>query len=82
MKKLEILNSEGPILILEKTKKGFKLNFDQQKYKIDITKDDIIKFIIGNLIIESENKEIFNYPTFSKGMRVSIKKILHFISLE
>jgi hypothetical protein len=82
MKNLEILNSEGPILILEKTNKGFKLNFNEEKYKIDITKDEIINFINGKLIIKSKGGKNFNYHNYSSGMRRPTEKILEFISLE
>ncbi len=78
-RKLDILNSEGPILILEKTNNGFQLNFNMQKYKIDITKEEIIDFISGRLIIKSKNGENFNYLNYSEGMTISKEKILKFI---
>lgn len=81
MKKLEILNSEGPILILEKTKNGFLLNFNMEGYMMEITKEEIVKFITGKLIIKSKGGENFNYLNYSDGMTRTKEIILEFLGL-
>jgi hypothetical protein len=79
MKKLEILNSEGPILILEKHKKHFLLHFNMEKYKMEITKEEIIDFITGKKIITSKGGEIYDYINEPDGMTRPTEIILEFL---
>lgn len=79
MKKLDILNSEGPILILEKHKKHFLLHFNMEKYRLEITKEEIIDFITGKKIITSKGGEKYDYIKSPDGMTRSKEIILEFL---
>lgn len=80
--KLELLNSEGPILTVVKIdgeKDSFKL-IDQYKKESTISKEDLIDFIDGKISITDSKNKTWHYPSESDGMKPSIHKINEFLN--
>jgi hypothetical protein len=70
MKELELLNSEGPIILARKMKGAdrISLKFDDNKDILFIGIDNFMEFIEGTLTLTSPNKnEKFNYLNFGRG---------------
>lgn len=77
---IEILNSEGPILIAYKTTYGFLL-LDEDRTDIGIlTESDMFRFIEGTRSIRDSRDRVWNYPNTDTGMKVEKEKLLAFIS--
>lgn len=80
--RLELLNSEGPILTVVKINKDnitYKL-IDQYNVEIPITKEDLIYFIEGTIRITDSKNKIWHYPSEPEGMKSnSIEKIQEFL---
>lgn len=78
-RKIELLNSEGPILIA-KRKLGSYLIYDRHKTNIGIrTHQQFIDFLSGkDNLIDSDGKE-WNFPSQSEGMRASQSEINIFL---
>lgn len=79
-KSLVVLNSEGAILTLVKSGDSF-IMLDQWQELVDgLTVAQIHDFIEGRRTITDTQGREWNYPNESEGMRVSIEKLLTFIS--
>jgi hypothetical protein len=78
-KKLELLNSEGPILVLHKSP-NLMLEFKQIKEIQEIDEDILEKFLNGDLLIETTDGTIWNYNEFSEGMKQSKQTIKNFLN--
>jgi hypothetical protein len=83
--KLELLNSEGPILVGKSVKeKGttkFILSFgSREKKPFELTKEEFIQFVSGEVGYKDLDGEMMIYPNFSQGMRPSHKKLEEFIN--
>ena len=71
--KLELLNSEGPILTILKINEDntlFKL-IDQNKKEYVVSNNYILDFISGKINITDSNNKTWNYPSESNGMKQS-----------
>ena len=80
--KLELLNSEGPILTVVKIdgeKDSFKL-IDQYKKESIISKQDLLDFIDGKIKITDSKDREWHYPSESYGIRQSIHNINEFLN--
>lgn len=78
-RKIELLNSEGPILIA-KRKMGCYLIYDRHKHNIAIqTHQQFKDFLSGkNTLFDSDGRE-WNFIDQSEGMRASQKEIEVFL---
>lgn len=84
MTKLELLNSEGPILIAKK----YKLNYISVSRNIYILEynnnscamdeEQFIEFFSGTINAKFDN-HIIDYLSYSESMRTSIDKFIKFI---
>jgi hypothetical protein len=79
IKKIELLNSEGPILNLYKKTK-FLLEFKQENEIIEIDEEHLKMFINGEIDIETKKGKIWNYKNFSDGMKPEKNSIIEFIN--
>jgi hypothetical protein len=80
--KLELLNSEGPILTVVKINEDntvYKL-IDQYKKITVISREDLVDFIDGKIRITDSKNKIWHYPSESDGMKPSIHKINEFLN--
>lgn len=76
---LVLLNSEGNILTAYKNVDEFYM-VDQFKKTIDVLiESEIVDFINGYSKLTNSEGEVFDYPTYSKGMCPSIEAIEKFI---
>jgi hypothetical protein len=78
MKRIELLNSEGPILIAEKIGDRFMMNFKQENYQIEIEHHDLALFIGGMLDIATP-KKTYNYEQFPSSMKPDYMKVYEFM---
>lgn len=80
--KLELLNSEGPILTVENIdgeKDSFKL-IDQYKKITVISRENLLDFIDGKIKITDSKDREWHYPSESYGTKQSIHKINEFLN--
>jgi len=80
--KLELLNSEGPILTVVKINEDntvYKL-IDQYKKESIISKQDLLDFIDGKISITDSKNKTWHYPSESDGMKQSLHKINEFLN--
>lgn len=76
---LVLLNSEGNILTAYKNVDEFYM-VDEFKKTIDVlVESEIVDFVNGYSKLTNSEGEVFDYPTYSEGMRPSIEKIEEFI---
>ncbi len=84
-KQIELLNSEGPILILIKEgsypngEPFFTLIFNKTKDKLSLNKIDVQHFIKGAMILEDKEGKEWDYSTFSEGMKPGKQELENFI---
>lgn len=78
-KKIELLNSEGPILELHK-KTIYILKFKQFRQEIEINETELKQFINGEKDVITADNKVWNYNSFSDGMRTKKEEIYNFIN--
>jgi hypothetical protein len=79
--KIELLNSEGPILMLKRTPSTF-LIYDEWKFLIGkFSVDSLDKFLSGKSTITDSNGRVWNYPEQHINMRQNPEKLEEFISI-
>jgi hypothetical protein len=79
--KIELLNSEGPILMLIRTPSTF-LIYDEWKFLIGkFSVESIDKFLSGKSTITDSNGRVWNYPEQHINMRQNPEKLEEFISI-
>ena len=84
MRKLDILNCEGPVILAKKEKgdNRISLKFDDNKDTVSVNKKTFERFINGEITIISPNKnEEFNYLNFGSGFgKPSAEEIIDFLN--
>ncbi len=79
--KIELLNSEGPILILKRTPNAF-LIYDEWKILVGkFSVESLDKFLTGKSTITDSNNRVWNYKEQSEGMKQFPEKLEEFISV-
>lgn len=77
MKKIEILNYEGPILSAQYKSKGRARIFDQWGVQVDlINKQEMIRFLNGEFSIVDSKKREWNYRDADNDAKTHADKIL------
>ena len=76
---LILLNSEGDILTAFKVEDKFHMVDEYKKTIGVLTQEEIAHFTMGEKLLTSSKGEVFDYPTYSEGMRPNIEKINEFI---
>ena len=82
MKTLELLNFEGPVLVLKKNDKdSFKLYDEWNEHIATWNREDIYEFLNGNIaIVDSQGRE-WNYTSVSKDAKPLLDDIANFLSI-
>ena len=84
MKKLEVINCEGPVILARKMKgvDRISLKFDDNKDILFISVNEFNEFINGSLTLTSPNKnEEFNYLNFGNGFgKPTAEQIKNFLN--
>ena len=76
---IDLVNSEGPLLRMIKSRKSFIL-VDQWKFQMaTLTKDEVMQFLSGELKFVDSHGRNWNFPIVSDSMRTDMPKILAFI---
>ena len=79
--KIELLNSEGPILTLKRTRDSF-LMYDEWKFLVGkFSVETLDKFISGKSTITDSMNRVWNYAEQSIHMRQDPEKLEEFISV-
>lgn len=84
---IELLNSEGPILIAKHvvishdSGKGFLLEFIQADKFIVITVEEMRKFLKGEMKIRVDSEEV-HYPSYPSSMKPDEEFIQQFLNSE
>jgi hypothetical protein len=79
MKSIELLNSEGPVLVLEKKNEFFILKNTSNKVLGCLTKKEIINFLNGDLSILDGSGSIINYMSYPESMKPESTTVNNFI---
>jgi len=80
--KIELLNSEGPILTVVKKDKYFEIIDQYQKSIAIYTEKQIIGFVHGDLIIIDSRNRSFVYSRFPGSMKPDLKRLDEFIGID
>lgn len=76
---IELVNSEGPILIAYK-KEGRFLIMDEDRENIEVlSESDMFDWLEGKLTIKDSRERLWTYPNISKGMKVERDELIDFI---
>jgi hypothetical protein len=83
--KIELLNSEGPILVGESVNKDgvtrFILSFgSRKKNPLELSKKELIGFIAGDFVIEDPEGDLIKYTELSDGMKPKPSDLEAFIN--
>ena len=79
--KIELLNSEGPILVLKK-KILYELKFQQLKETMVVDKKTLMNFLSGKTSLETHNGKVWDYSSFSDGMKPNQTDLDNFLNGE
>jgi hypothetical protein len=79
MQQLELLNSEGPILIAERVGPAYILNFCQDKYQMEVTRRQLAEFLAGIRTICTPDGKIYDYSKFSGSMKPEFINVYNFM---
>lgn len=76
-----LLNAEGDILKLFKTENGFNILDKHRELIVTFNKDEISKFINGELTITDSKGVEFNYSDFPLSMKPNLEMLNEFIKI-
>ena len=75
----ELLNSEGPILVIKRTPEHFLL-FDEWKFMIArMSAKTLISFLHGNSTLRDSQDRVWNYAEQHSGMKGNHVELMEFI---
>lgn len=82
MKNLELLNSEGPILVAHKVENNPDLFLveDRAKVKFELTREELQSFLDGSAIFADSLGNLWDYEKESSGMKPSNEAIQTFLN--
>jgi hypothetical protein len=79
MEYIELVNSEGPILIAYK-KEGRFIIVDEDRENVDVlSEENMFDWIEGKLPIKDTRERTWSYPSISEGMKVERDELIDFI---
>jgi len=78
--KIDLLNSEGGIIIATITNGEIILSFHGSKETRKISRDNFVHFVYGNYVIESPSGEKYSYSEYSSDMKPSMEKLSEFLN--
>jgi len=78
-KKIEILNSEGTILMAEKVDEEFYFNFKHDKHRMLISKENIKKFLKGELVIKIPSGKVFDISEYVSCICFMEEEMINFL---
>ena len=79
MEFIELVNSEGPILIAYK-KEGRFVIVDEDRESIDVlSEDEMFDWVEGKYLIKDSRERAWTYPRISEGMKVERDELIDFI---
>jgi len=80
MNSIELLNSEGPVMILEKNNDFFVLKNTKKRIIACLSKKEILDFILGDVsIFDSGDEIVWNYKNYPDSMKKEISLVMDFI---
>lgn len=80
IKHYELINSEGTILQVEKVWDRLYFNFKHDKYRVEITKDEIYKFLSGTITISDPQGKTYNIENYKSSICYDSKKLVEFLN--
>lgn len=82
MNKLELLNSEGPILVAHKVENNTDLFLveDRAKVKFELTREELQSFLDESAIFADSLGNLWDYEKESLGMKPSNEAIQTFLN--
>jgi hypothetical protein len=86
MKKIELLNSEGPVLVASHhnsfsidEEPNILLKFDGGKSYI-VTENELLEYLAGDLILRDTHKNNSIYTSYPSSMKPPVEKIQEFLN--
>jgi hypothetical protein len=83
MDQIELINSEGPILIAQKRgENGFTIIDKHKKSIAVLSKEEIYDFVHGNMVIGDSKGDTWKYSELPGSMKPNLKKLDEFIGID
>ena len=79
MKKIDLINSEGPLLVLVKEKDLFSILDENKKELVKLTRTALDLFLNGQILITDSMGREWNFPNVINGMKVDSEKLNYFL---
>ena len=79
--KIDLINSEGPILVLVKVGDMFSIQDGKKKEIIRLTREALELFFDGKILIVDSKGVEWNFKTVDNNMKVSYDKIKNFLEI-
>jgi hypothetical protein len=79
MSHLELINSEGTILRVERIWETFFFNFKDDKFRIPITKPEIIKFLSGQVSISDPQGKTYHIDKYKDCIAYTLEQLDEFL---
>ncbi len=76
--KIELLNSEGPILTMKK-RIQYELKFEQMKETMFVDEQLLVDFLMGRTELKTPDGRVWRYTDFSSGMKPKQSDLEDFI---
>jgi hypothetical protein len=83
MKTIDLVNSEGPILVLsyDPSTKLFYLTDEYYKELVKFTRTALTLFLQGAIVIHDSKGREWDFPKVPAGMRIHPEKLMDFLGM-
>ena len=82
MNKIDLVNSEGPLLVLAKEKDLFLILDENKKELVKLTRTALNLFLDGQILISDSKGREWNFPKVINDMKVDYSKLEKFLNNE
>ena len=77
--KIELLNSEGPVLTAQRLGDRYLLHFTQDSYMLEVSHRELCEFLAGLRSFSTPEGRVFDYREFSGDMKPEFRILYNFI---
>ena len=79
--KLELLNSEGPILVAELKGEEYHISNTRKELIVVLTRQQMQEFVHGDFVIK-DKQDVFKYRTYPGSMKPDLRQLDKFIGID
>lgn len=77
--KIELLNSEGPVLTAQKLGDRYLLHFTQDSYMLEVSHRELCEFLAGLRSFSTPEGRVYDYREFPGDMKTDFRILYNFI---